>query len=126
MTKIEKAPADLLLETLEERLKNRQKTKVERRSPEELQDVLIEKAHPLYRLLAEKLEADSTITRLYFKDVFTTKGFEKEFEELYAFFKMSETWDYIEVFRAWMRGKFDYRIRVEGDPRYAGYYFEFA
>ena len=84
----------------------------------QFEKMLDEEGPKLYDTFVQKLKADSTITRLYLRDILD--------EKLYRYFSGPASWWYLRTMRQWMSNKFGDRIQVEGDPRYAGYYFEFA
>lgn len=117
-----KEPVQKLHEALASWRKHQPSTSGEPPSTVELQNVLIEKGHRLYELLADALNKDSTTTRVYLRDILAGD----EFAELRAFLRLPKAGRYLDTFRGWLRDRFGSQIRVEGDPRYAGYYFEFA
>jgi hypothetical protein len=117
-----KEPVQKLHEALANWRKQQLPAGVDQPSPMELRNVLAIRGHRLYELLADALNKDSTTARVYFKDILAGE----EFEVLRSFFQRPKAWWYLDTLRAWLRDRFGAQIRVEGDPRYAGYYFEFV
>jgi hypothetical protein len=118
---VPKEPAHELKETLARWRTQQPPAHAARRSVAEFENVLIAAGNKICESLAHRLK-DSTTSRVYFKELFIGK----EFEELRTFFQQPRNWVYVDMLRLWLRIRFDTGIRVEGDPRYAGYYFEFV
>ena len=91
----------------------------------ELRDILNQECDVVCSIVASAIE-DPTTSRVSLRSI-RVKGRGGEQDTRFSlFFSVPREFEVVDVLRAWVREHFGALMRVEGDPVYAGYVFEFS